>query len=204
MWVPASPDIEVRTIEDVYSFGHFTLQIPLDGKSSSRPKRIGQATGFPRTPQAINTTHVDAERLRRGENHSKRENVPSSAERDNAPGRAVRGTDQPRGKHRHRAACDQIGAGVSEGRAGIPDISREGLPNVEKNTAGPVNDAASNCVQGFVGWYGVYDFESLGKGVAPGSPPLNLPSRYLDADRSPARWKSYDLQARSPMGNASV
>ena len=57
--------------------------------------------------------------------------------------------------------------------------------NIEKNTAGPLDAAASNSVQGAVGWYGVYDFETLGKGVAPGSPPLNLPSRYLDCGTAP-------------------
>jgi acetyl esterase/lipase len=57
--------------------------------------------------------------------------------------------------------------------------------NVEKNTAGPLEAAASNCVQGAVGWYGVYDFETLGKGVAPGSPPLNLPAGYLDCGSAP-------------------
>jgi acetyl esterase/lipase len=81
-------------------------------------------------------------------------------------------------------------AAVSCGVAALdPPVTAAGAApanaNVEKNTAGPLEAAASNCVQGAVGWYGVYDFETLGKGVAPGSPPLNLPSRYLDCGSEP-------------------
>ena len=81
-------------------------------------------------------------------------------------------------------------AAVSCGVAALdPPVTAAGAApanaNVEKNTAGPLDAAASNCVQGAVGWYGVYDFETLGKGVAPGSPPLHLPSRYLDCGSEP-------------------
>ena len=81
-------------------------------------------------------------------------------------------------------------AAVSCGVAALdpPAPAASGAPanaNVEKNTAGPLDAAASNCVQGAVGWYGVYHFETLGKGVASGSPPPNLPSRYLDCGTAP-------------------
>jgi dipeptidyl aminopeptidase/acylaminoacyl peptidase len=48
-----------------------------------------------------------------------------------------------------------------------------------------LGDPGGSQARGAVGWYGVYDFETLGKGVAPGSPPLNLPSRYLDCGTAP-------------------
>ena len=93
-------------------------------------------------------------------------------------------------------------AAVSCGVAALdpPAPAAGGAPanaNVEKNTAGPLDAAASNCVQGAVGWYGVYDFETLGKGVAPGSPPLNLPSRYLDCGTAPCTTEK--LRFASPV-----
>ncbi len=82
------------------------------------------------------------------------------------------------------AALAAVSCGVAALEPAAPGAASAN-PNVEKNSAGPLSAAASDCVQGAVGWYGVYDFETLGKDVAPGSPPLNLPARYLDCGSAP-------------------